>query len=60
MTPRRSRKGLLGLAAGSAALALALTACSGGGAQPTTEDNSGGGGGDSGYTFAMVTHETPG
>ncbi len=38
-----------------------LAACSGGGAENTdTSGNTGGGGGDSGYTFAMVTHETPG
>jgi simple sugar transport system substrate-binding protein len=38
-----------------------LSACSGGGA-PKNDGNSGsgGGGGDSGYTFAMITHETPG
>lgn len=48
-------------AAGLAAtIALAVTACSGGGAAPSTEEDSGGGGGDSGYTFAMVTHEAPG
>jgi simple sugar transport system substrate-binding protein len=39
---------------------LAVTACSGGGAQKTTTDTGSGGGGDSGYTFAMITHETPG
>jgi len=42
--------------------AVTLAACSGGGA-PQTDDAAGGpagGGGDSGYTFAMVTHETPG
>ena len=57
MIPRK-----LGLLAASSAAALALTlaACSGGGAAPSTKDNSGGGGGDSGYTIAMVTHETPG
>lgn len=50
------------LAVGSAAaLALTLAACSGGGApQTNSDDGSGGGGGDSGYTIAMVTHETPG
>src|SRR6478735_7196599 len=38
-----------------------LAACSGGGApQSTGSSGSGGGGGDSGYTFAMITHETPG
>jgi simple sugar transport system substrate-binding protein len=43
------------------ACALLISACSGGGA-PKTDDtnNSGGGGGNSGYTFAMITHETPG
>jgi simple sugar transport system substrate-binding protein len=54
----RPRKGLT-LAALAAATALALSACSGGGAEPTGESG-GGGGGDSGYTFAMVTHEAPG
>jgi simple sugar transport system substrate-binding protein len=40
---------------------LVVSACSEGGA-PTTEapQEGGGGGGDSGYTFAMVTHEAPG
>lgn len=44
-----------------AACALLISACSGGGA-PKKDDtsNSGGGGGNSGYTFAMITHETPG
>jgi simple sugar transport system substrate-binding protein len=42
-----------------AALATALGACSGGGAQKTAS-STGGGGGNSGYTFAMITHETPG
>jgi simple sugar transport system substrate-binding protein len=39
---------------------LAVSACSGGGAEKTTPETSGGGGGNSGYTFAMVTHEAPG
>jgi simple sugar transport system substrate-binding protein len=41
---------------------LAVSACSGGGAAPKTDTGSGGGGGggNSGYTFAMITHETPG
>jgi simple sugar transport system substrate-binding protein len=46
----------------AAVVALAVTACSGGGRQQTTS-NSGGGGnaaGSSGYTIAMITHETPG
>jgi simple sugar transport system substrate-binding protein len=38
---------------------LATSACSGGGAQKQTATG-GGGGGNSGYTFAMITHETPG
>lgn len=51
------------MAAFAAATALALSACSGGGAPATTQAPvaSGGGGGDnSGYTIAMITHETPG
>ncbi len=47
------------VAAVSLTALLAVSACSGGGAEPTGE-SSGGGGGDSGYTFAMVTHEAPG
>jgi simple sugar transport system substrate-binding protein len=47
------------VAAVSLAALLAASACSGGGAEPTSESG-GGGGGDSGYTFAMITHETPG
>jgi simple sugar transport system substrate-binding protein len=47
------------VAAVSLAALLAASACSGGGAEPAGE-SSGGGGGDSGYTFAMITHETPG
>src|SRR6187455_3089503 len=40
---------------------LAASACSSGGAPASnTDEGSGGGGGDSGYTFAMVTHEVPG
>ncbi|HEX3198444.1 MAG TPA: substrate-binding domain-containing protein, partial [Propionibacteriaceae bacterium] len=55
----RSRKGLTLTALGAAAL-LALSACSGGGAPETQASQGGGGGGNSGYTFAMITHETPG
>jgi len=56
----RSRKGLT-LAALAAAAALALSACSGGGAPPAPENQGGGGGGgESGYTLAMITHESPG
>ena len=50
------------LVALAAVVALGLTACSEGGRQATT-DNSGGGAnaaGSSGYTVAMITHETPG
>ncbi|MEO5711327.1 MAG: substrate-binding domain-containing protein [Nocardioidaceae bacterium] len=59
MNLSRSRKG--GALALVAACALLVSACSGGGA-PKSDDtnNSGGGGGNSGYTFAMITHETPG
>src|SRR3978361_53730 len=40
---------------------LVATACSGGGAPPAASaPAAGGGGGNSGYTFAMITHETPG
>jgi simple sugar transport system substrate-binding protein len=45
------------------AAALALAACSGGGAPAAQQAAAGSGGGagdNSGYTFAMVTHETPG
>ena len=47
------------VAAVSLTALLAVSACSGGGAEPTS-DTGGGGGGDSGYTFAMITHEVPG
>ncbi|HVD23652.1 MAG TPA: substrate-binding domain-containing protein [Lapillicoccus sp.] len=62
MTPTRPRRVSMGAAAAAAAT-LALAACSGGGAN--NQNNSGGGGGgggggNSGYTFAMITHETPG
>jgi simple sugar transport system substrate-binding protein len=39
---------------------VALSACSGGGAPQSESSSGGGGGGNSGYTFAMVTHEEPG
>ena len=48
------------VAAAALGAVLTATACSGGGAQQTAPDTSGGGGGNSGYTFAMITHETPG
>ncbi len=58
--PRRPRLART-LAIVTVSSALALTACSSGGAPQTqASDNSGGGGGNSGYTFAMITHETPG
>jgi len=61
MTPTRTRKSLTVAAGMATAAALALAACSGGGAPSTTStDGGGGGGGNSGYTFAMITHETPG
>ena len=44
----------------TAASLAVLAACSGGGAPETEASDSGGGGGDSGYTFAMITHEAPG
>jgi simple sugar transport system substrate-binding protein len=59
MIPRRSRTAAA-LAAVATAGALVLTACSGGGAPPASNQDQGGGGGDSGYTIAMITHETPG
>src|SRR3954451_20515471 len=60
MTPTRTPKTLTVTACLATVAALALGACSGGGAQPTTSTGGGGGGGNSGYTFAMITHETPG
>jgi simple sugar transport system substrate-binding protein len=51
------------LLAVAAAVAVGLTACSGGGKQKATDTGSSGGGnaaGSSGYTIAMITHETPG
>ena len=60
MTPTRARKSW-SVAAIAAAAAIAMSACSSGGAPSTTSTGgSGGGGGNSGYTFAMITHETPG
>src|SRR3954449_5256362 len=62
MTPTRPRR-VGALAAAAAAATLALAACSGGGANSQNNAQGGGGGGagdNSGYTFAMVTHETPG
>jgi simple sugar transport system substrate-binding protein len=49
------------VAAVSLTALLAASACSGGGAPAASEAPAGGGGGgNSGYTFAMITHETPG
>jgi simple sugar transport system substrate-binding protein len=46
----------------AAAFTLTISACSEGGAPADDggDEGSGGGGGNSGYTIAMVTHETPG
>ena len=63
MTPTRTRtrKSLTVAACLATAAAVALGACSSGGAPSTASTGGGGGGGgNSGYTFAMVTHETPG
>jgi simple sugar transport system substrate-binding protein len=48
------------VAAVTLAALLAVSACSEGGAPPETDTGGGGGGGNSGYTFAMITHESPG
>jgi simple sugar transport system substrate-binding protein len=52
----------LGLAAVLAIAGTGLAACSGGGKQATSSSTGGGGNaaGSSGYTIAMITHETPG
>ena len=53
-----------GLTAAVAVTAVvSLAACSTGGAPSNNAGGgaaAGGGGGDSGYTFAMITHESPG
>lgn len=62
MNQSRFRKATAAMAIAASAT-MVLAACSGGGAENTSDDaasGSGGGGGDSGYTIAMVTHETPG
>jgi simple sugar transport system substrate-binding protein len=62
MTTSRSRRGVR-LFAVAAVVALGLSACSGGGKESTDDSNSGSGAnaaGSSGYTIAMITHETPG
>jgi simple sugar transport system substrate-binding protein len=60
MTMSRSRGARL--LAVAAVVVLGATACSGGGKEKTTDSTSGGGNaaGSSGYTIAMITHETPG
>lgn len=61
MRSTRARRG--GALALAAALALSVGACSSGGKTDTNDSASGGGGGagdNSGYTIAMITHETPG
>ena len=56
----RSRR-LFPALAGTAVVLLALSACSEGGRVKATDDsNSAGAGDNSGYTIAMITHETPG
>ena len=57
---RRSTRTRLPFVIAAVVSAFALAACSEGGAPPSTDSGGGGGGGDSGYTFAMVTHESPG
>jgi simple sugar transport system substrate-binding protein len=55
------KPGKVALVATTAAVALTLAACSGGGRVKTTDSADGSGAGDnSGYTIAMITHETPG
>jgi simple sugar transport system substrate-binding protein len=56
----RSRRVFPALTVTAVAL-VALSACSGGGRVKTTDDSTSTGAGDnSGYTIAMITHETPG
>ncbi|GGL15786.1 substrate-binding domain-containing protein [Mangrovihabitans endophyticus] len=60
MTTRRTAG--VRLLAALAVVALSATACSGGGRQKADDGDTGGGNapGSSGYTIAMITHETPG
>ncbi|WP_030434477.1 sugar ABC transporter substrate-binding protein [Actinoplanes subtropicus] len=61
MTTHRTRGARL--VALAAAITLAATACSNGGRDKTADDSTSGGGnaaGSSGFTIAMITHETPG
>jgi simple sugar transport system substrate-binding protein len=57
-----SRSRSIRLIAVAAAVALSAAACSSGGKAKSTDNTSGGGNaaGSSGYTIAMITHETPG
>jgi simple sugar transport system substrate-binding protein len=56
----RKRKGAFAVAV-LTATALSVAACSGGGRENTDDSSGGSGAGDnSGYTIAMITHETPG
>ncbi|MBL7261703.1 sugar ABC transporter substrate-binding protein [Paractinoplanes lichenicola] len=59
MTPRTRTFRIL---AAGAAVMLAAAACSGGGREKTEDSGTSGGNaaGSSGYTIAMITHETPG
>jgi len=55
------KPGRVALVAAITGLALTLAACSGGGrVKQTDSSNSTGAGDNSGYTIAMITHETPG
>ncbi len=59
MTPRKRS---VRIVAALSAVVLGLAACSSGGKEKTTATTGGGGNaaGSSGYTIAMITHETPG
>ena len=55
------KPGKVALVAATATVALTLAACSGGGRVKATDSADGSGAGDnSGYSIAMITHETPG
>src|ERR1700754_4285306 len=55
------KPGRVALVAAIAGLGMTLAACSSGGrVKPTDDSNSSGAGDNSGYTIAMITHETPG
>jgi simple sugar transport system substrate-binding protein len=60
---KMSRSRSMRLIAVAAAVVLSAAACSSGGKAKTSDNTTGGGGnaaGSSGYTIAMITHETPG